>query len=292
MSSIPLRTIWKYRKGTLPNLIIIGAQKCATSSLHYYLGLHPEISMSREKELNFFIRERNWHKGIEWYKSNFTGKGRILGEASPSYTTFPFLSGVPERMYSVVPDAKLIYMVRDPIDRAISHYIHNYASRLEERSIEEAFVDLDNNPYIFLGKYYMQIEQYVDYFPKSNILIVTQEDLYSERGLTLQKVFGYLNVDQTFYSPKFTSTEHRSVEKRRRNRIGLFLKWLSKTSIATIFSTHVRMNIGRVLYIPFSTKIETPVLNSALKAQLIAYFKDDINRLREFTGCDFETWCM
>jgi hypothetical protein len=59
--------------GTLPNLIIIGAMKGGTTSLHYYLNLHPQIWMSREKELYFFVSERNWNKGIEWYKSNFTG---------------------------------------------------------------------------------------------------------------------------------------------------------------------------------------------------------------------------
>lgn len=115
----------------LPNLIVIGAHKCATTSLHYYLGLHPQISMSREKELNFFIKERNWYKGIEWYKSNFTTKAMIYGESSPNYTNYPFFMGVPERMCSVVPEAKLIYIVRDPIDRVISHYVHNYANSHE-----------------------------------------------------------------------------------------------------------------------------------------------------------------
>ncbi len=95
----------------LPNLIIIGAQKCATTSLHYYLSLHPHIFMSREKELNFFIFERNSHKGIEWYKSNFVIKANISGESSPDCTNYPFFDGVPERMYSVVPKAKLIYII-------------------------------------------------------------------------------------------------------------------------------------------------------------------------------------
>src|SRR3712207_3099155 len=102
--------------------------KCATTSLHYYLNLHPQISMSEKKELDFFVREKHWDKGVEWYKSNFHGNGetKIYGEASPNYTLHPIFSGVPERMYSVVPEAKLIYVVRDPIDRMISHYIHEY----------------------------------------------------------------------------------------------------------------------------------------------------------------------
>ena len=70
----------------LPNLIIIGAMKCGTSALHRYLGLHPEISMSDEKELNFFIEGMNWEKGLAWYESMFTGKAKVHGESSPDYT--------------------------------------------------------------------------------------------------------------------------------------------------------------------------------------------------------------
>ncbi len=97
---VQLPAIKKYKKGILPNLIVIGAPKCATTSLHYYLGLHPQISMSRNKELGFFVSELNWPKGIEWYKSNFTGKARIYGESSTHYASYPFFSGVPEKMYS------------------------------------------------------------------------------------------------------------------------------------------------------------------------------------------------
>jgi hypothetical protein len=161
----------------LPNLIIIGAQKCATTSLHYYLSIHPQICMSREKELNFFIFERNWHKEIKWYKSNFVKKAKISGESSPGYTSYPFFDGVPERMYSVVPKAKLIYIVRDPIDRIISHYIHQYSAGLENRKLSDALKGFDNNRYVCRSKYYTQLEQYLKYFERSRILIITQEDL-------------------------------------------------------------------------------------------------------------------
>jgi hypothetical protein len=67
--------------GALPNLIVIGAQKCGTSVLHYYLSLHPEVSMSRPKELNFFIEERNWPRGVDWYKQQFDADARVRGEA-------------------------------------------------------------------------------------------------------------------------------------------------------------------------------------------------------------------
>ena len=82
----------------LPNLIIIGAAKAGTTSLPFYLGLHPHISMSKEKELDFFARERNWNKGIEWYESQFNANVQICGEASPCYTNYPILKGVADNL--------------------------------------------------------------------------------------------------------------------------------------------------------------------------------------------------
>ena len=255
------------KSGKLPNLIVIGAMKCATTSLHYYLGLHPQISMSRNKELNFFIFEYNWHKGIEWYKSNFMGRERIYGESSPDYTNYPFFRGVPERICSVVPEVKLIYILRDPIERIISHYVHDYADGNENRTILDALVHLeDTNPYICRSKYYMQLEQYLKYFPRSNILIITLKDLYSNRRETLQKAFRFLNVDDTFYSSKFTNIHHQSSETRRKNRVGLLLKRISETNIAKMaFSINVRRNIGKILYLPFSSEFERSILDESLR---------------------------
>ena len=213
----------KPKKGSLPNLIIIGAQKCGTTSLHYYLDLHPQISMSKEKELNFFTNRHNWDRGIEWYESNFKDRARVHGESSPNYTAYPFLRGVPERMYSVVPEAKLIYILRDPIDRIVSHYLHNYAiGKREHRAIEAAFSPLDSSPYTCLSKYYMQLEQYINYFPKSNTLIITMEDLHSHHRKTIQNVFEFLNVDENFYSPKFLSIKHNYNTKGEKIGLGCF----------------------------------------------------------------------
>ncbi|MBW2174618.1 MAG: sulfotransferase domain-containing protein [Deltaproteobacteria bacterium] len=288
-----LPTIRKYRKGALPNLIVIGGQKCGTTSLHYYLGLHPQILMSREKELDFFSRELNWHRGIEWYKSHFAGKTMVRGESSPNYTAYPILEGVAERMHSVTGDIKLVYVVRDPIDRLVSQYIQGYASGRENRTFEDALKHIDDtNSYIARSKYFMQLEQFLDYYPNSNILIITAEDLYGRRVETLQKIFRFLDVDETFHSDKFFNLKHTSSEKGRKNRVGLLLKRLSKMDFARILSTETRMRLGRVFYLPFSTAIERPVLNESLRAEIIDYVREDTNRLREYTGCDFERWCI
>lgn len=281
------------KKGNLPNLIIIGAVKCGTTSLHYYLGLHPQIFMSREKELNFSVRERNWDKGIEWYRSNFRVNSKIRGETSPAYSGYPFLKGVPERMHAVIPDAKLIYIVRDPIERIISGYVQRYSDGRENRTIEEVlkYID-DSTPFLIRSRYYLQLSQYLDYFPRSSILIITTEDLHHARWQTLQKVFKFLDVDDMFYSPKFQNIKHRSNVKRRKNRIGIFLRWLSETRMGKIFSVDLRRRLGRVLYLPFSKRIDKPEIEQRTRRELINYFKDDINRLRDFTGREFRDWCV
>jgi hypothetical protein len=86
----------------LPNLIVIGAMKSGTTSLHHYLGLHPEVHMSPTKELDFFINEKNWIRGLNWYHSQFKEKRPIVGESSPNYTKHPTFSHVPENIYTLL----------------------------------------------------------------------------------------------------------------------------------------------------------------------------------------------
>src|SRR6476659_1140977 len=145
--------------GALPNLIVIGAQKCGTSGLHYYLSLHPEVSMSRPKELNFFIAERNWPRGLDWYRRHFDPRARIRGESSPNYTAYPQHEGVPERMHELIGDARLIYLVRDPLERIAAHWVHNYAKRRERGSLRETLTHPQTS-YIERSRYHMQIERF------------------------------------------------------------------------------------------------------------------------------------
>ena len=87
------------RHAALPNLIIIGGLKCGTTSIHHYLGLHPEINMSKPKELNFFVTELNWDLGLDWYRGRFDDRFEVRGESSPHYTNLPYFTGVPERIH-------------------------------------------------------------------------------------------------------------------------------------------------------------------------------------------------
>jgi hypothetical protein len=279
----------------LPNLIVIGGVKCGTTSLHTHLDLHPQISMSAIKELDFFILEKNWSKGIGWYESQFAfaEETRILGESSPSYTACHVFSGVPERVHAVLPGAKLIYILRDPVDRIVSHYVHNYRRRAENRKLSEVLADLENNYYVLYSRYYTQLEQYLKYFPQSDILIITLENLNRYPQKTMQEVFRFLDVDALFHSQSFSKILYASSGKRRTNAIGLLwsrMPW--KNEIRSSLPPRLLEMCDSLYCLLGRSKVKKPVLNARLKQALIDSLKDDIDRLRDYTGSDFEAWCL
>lgn len=298
-------------KGNLPNLIIIGAMKCGTTSLHHYLNLHPEICMSREKELNFFIEERNWSRGIKWYKSHFLGQAKIYGESSPNYTRYPFFQGVSERMFSIIPEIKLIYILRDPIERIISHYTHFYSDGTENRSIEEALTELNNNFYLVRSQYFLQLEQYLKLFSDSNILIITSEELSNFPQITMKKIFQFLEVDYDFefklniksigevlkFGPAITSSSfnfnkkfHQSSIKTRKKIPGDSPIITTLSKIFASLSPEIRYHVEKIIYRPFSHKIELPKINDTLRERLREYLTEDISKLKEYTGYEFKEW--
>ncbi|WP_129793641.1 sulfotransferase domain-containing protein [Sphingosinicella sp. CPCC 101087] len=275
----------------LPNLIVIGAMKSATSSLHHYLSLHPEIEMSRTKELDFFVAEKNWERGIEWYKSNFV-PGGIRGESSPNYTVYPEFDGVPERMHRIVPGAKLIYLVRDPIDRMISHYIHSVYMKREQRTPDEALSDL-TAIYLKRSLYYSQIERYLSYYPLEQIMIVMTEELMRSRGATLRSIFAFLGVDHTFEAESFDTIVHSSTTKKKLTSAGesVFRIFSAAREIIPLprsaleAASLVRRSI-------FSREMPRPTLSQSVRDRLSDRLAPDVANLRALTGKSFDEWSI
>jgi hypothetical protein len=276
-------------RNRLPNLIIVGVMKCGTTSLHYYLGLHPEIRMSREKELDFFIEERSWNRGVAWYARQFDARGAVRGESSPNYTAAGRFPGVAARMRTVVPEAKLIFMVRDPIERLISHWIHNYAHGRERR----AFADvLDDERYLERSMYATQLRPYLEAFPREQILVLDMNDLRVDRLSVLGRVFRFLGVDPSFVSRRFRLELHPTAGKRRKTSAGLWLASSRLDRWIDALPPEVRWPIRELVYRPFSRPMSRPELGPIERTSLIERLRPDVAAFRSLTGLPCGTWTV
>ena len=275
-------------RGALPNLVVIGAQKCGTSGLHYILGTHPEISMSSPKELNFFIGERNWSLGVEWYREHFDPESAVRGESSPNYTTYPHHLGIAERMHGVVPDAKLILLVRDPLERIAAHWVHNYAKRRERGDLRETLLH-PNTTYVLRSKYHAQLRQFLNFYALSQVLVIDQADLRLRRSETLREVFGFLGVDPDFEHPSFHRERHRTTRKRRATALGVRVQPWRKTTVGS----RLPKAFWNVLDVGILGRpIPKPDVRGALGPEVIEVLHEDADRLRELTGRRFESWSV
>jgi len=277
------------RRGALPNLVVIGAQKCGTSGLHYHLGLHPEISMSKPKELNFFIEERNWHRGADWYKRHFDAEARVRGESSPNYTAYPHHVGVPERMHSLIPDAQLIYVVRDPLVRIASHWVHNYAKRREKGDLRTTLTH-PNTSYLVRSQYHMQLQQFLRFFDREQILVFQQSDFRRDRGDSLRRIFEFLGVDAGFTHPSFERERHATARKTRATRLAARLEKMSRSRRGRLLPPKIWFALDERL--PLRRPIERPDVREVLDEETLRVLREDAERLRELVGRDFADWSI
>lgn len=210
----------------LPNFLIIGAMKAGTTSLYEYLRRHPDIFMPATKELNFFVAERNWSRGLSWYEKQFEGAGSAIaiGEATTHYTRHPYFTDVPERIAATLPKVRFIYLVRQPIERMRSEYIYRRLGGWEKRPLEEAW--REDPTYVDGSRYASQIEQYLRFFTSSQLLILKSEDLQVERLPTVHKTLSFLGVREGWTDPALHRDFHRTAEQRMPSAVGLLVRRL------------------------------------------------------------------
>jgi hypothetical protein len=194
-----------------PNLFIIGAMKAGTSSLHSYLSTHPEIFMSRPKELAFHSLSPEQHRklghkptpgnDLRLYLDAFAAAGdrAIVGESSTAYTKLPQFTGVAERIHNFNPAARCIYVMRNPLERTISHYWWMVRFENETRDIYTAITS--ERMYIQVSDYAMQLAPYLNQFGPHRVQILTFEQLVSEPRHVLTNLFAWLGVDSDFTPP-------------------------------------------------------------------------------------------
>ena len=177
-----------------PDFAIIGAMKCGTSTLHAQLAAQPGVFMSSPKEPNFFSDDDIYARGLAWYESLFTNapEGALKGEASTHYTKLPTYPECADRLHAALPDLRLIYMVRDPFDRMVSHYIHEWTMGVITMPLEAA---IERHPeLVAYGCYARQIEPYVKRYGVEQILVLSLEDMQSDPQGTLHRVGRFLGL--------------------------------------------------------------------------------------------------
>jgi Sulfotransferase domain len=210
--------IWAFgtvtaRGRPLPDFLVLGAQKAGTTALYAYLRWHPGITGPSWKEVSFF--DRHWWRGVRWYRGQFPlrSRGRLVGEASPSYLFHPL---APERARAVVPDARLVVVLRDPVDRAYSQYQHEVALGREPLSFEDALAAEEgrtrgeverlvadprafshewwDHTYAARGLYAEQLERWLAMFPRDQLLVVTSDDLGKRPAETYASILSFLGA--------------------------------------------------------------------------------------------------
>lgn len=267
----------------LPAFIIIGAMKAGTTSLYHYIASHPDIVRSAVKETDFFMSDETFSKGLDWYQSLFAGCGRMAFEASPNYTKRDLFPGVPSRMHAVIPDVKLIYVLRDPITRVVSHYVHNYAHGRESRSFADAIRDPSSN-YIQTSKYFYQIQAYLEFYGRDALLLVESERLRDETAAVVQDIYEFLGLPAKYSTTLLARRFHESNAKKRPSA-------LERRLIEGTRNAYLK-SVIRWLVAPLRSPVARPSLTPADESLLAEELRPDVDALRRFSGMALSRWSV
>lgn len=289
-----------------PNLFLPGAAKSGTSSLHDYLNQHPDIYMSEVKEPLFFINDEKYSEGLDNYLELFKNAEdkKIRGESSTAYMIFP---NVVERIKeSIKSDIKFLFILRNPIDRAYSHYWWLKGLGVEKKEFKNAFledinVDLNykNNytglykSYYEFGCYGKHLNKFYNNFKKEDILVVTTEELKSNSQETLNKCFNFLGVDildiNEIKSNRTVILKYARLHYHLKKILYSRKLSLIKKAIPNFLKSRINSAIDDITAISRAKKAY-PKLSSETRAWLLEYYKNDVDLLKDITKLDFVEW--
>jgi hypothetical protein len=289
---------------TMPNFLIIGAMKSGTTALYYYLEQHPQIYMSPVKEPNFFCLEGQDHpdpKAIsdsETYRRLFKGASgeRALGEASHRYL---YEAKAVERIKFYIPRARLIAILRNPIDRAYSHFLHmvrkgaepltDFAQALQEDE-SGAYHKRNFQDYIGRGRYYVQLKRYFNNFHQQQIRVYLYEDLKTAPIDTLQDAFRFLGVDDSF-APDVSLKRNVSGHPKSKILDKLLRPSPLTHALKLYLPAELRWRFSK-LHDGLKTRnlVEPPPVQPEIRQQLFEVYREDVLQLQELLRRDLSGW--
>jgi hypothetical protein len=266
----------------LPDFIVIGGMKCATTTLHEQLARQPGIVMSRPKEPNFFSDDDTYTRGLGWYGALFgdAPEGVLCGESSTHYTKLPTHPHTVERMARAIPRPMLIYLIRHPIDRLISHYVHELTTGRISVGIDEA---VDRHPELVdYGRYAMQLRPYFEAFGAGSILPVFTARLSRRPQGELERIFRFLGAPG---KPRWDHDLGPLNAGRDRLRPSPVREALVRVPVLTpIRQTLLPRSWTESIKGLWRARIEPPRLAPATLRRLRDVFDEDLARLGEWLG--------
>jgi Sulfotransferase domain len=280
----------------LPNFLCVGTIKGGTTTLHEILKHHPDVLLpSARKELRFFDVDENYRRGLDYYASFFAEhKGQsAIGEIAPTYA---YRGDVAERIAKALgPDVRLIFSLRNPVDRAYSHYLMNCMKQYESRSFSDALaLEVDRLrggiterarfSYFDQSRYAAQIRRFLDYFPRESMLFLTfEEDLLERRAAALEQIYTLLNIPPADIDLNVWSYagETASIQKFPALRgLGRF------RLVRRAGQTRPAQAVKRLLKKPVPKK-----LDEGTRRELIErHFVQEIRDLERLIGRDLQRW--
>jgi hypothetical protein len=294
-------------KNLLPNLLIIGAGKAGTTALHEYLSEHPQIFMTQKKEPRFFlvwenpeqmrINERenhnvfNKYNTIEKYTELFV-KGKdclIRGESSPQYLSYAHCA---DKIKKLVPEVKIIAILRNPVERAFSHYIMNRNWRIEKKEFDEA-IDEEiktrrlsyphDMRYLYWGKYVGQLNPYLSLFSSNQLRIYVYDDFKADSINFLKNIFNFLGVDDSF-----------TANVQNKHNVSFIRRYQANSKRDKLFSLTQRgfrkLKMHSLEELVKMHRFHKPFVKPETKKKLIDYFTDEISELEKLLGRDLSKW--
>lgn len=266
--------------------MIIGAQKCGTTTLYNTLMQHPSIAGCKTKEPHFFSTSKNWRRELNYYESLFpeSNEGMICGEASTSYTFYPLRNKkIWDDIYEYNSKMKLIYIVRRPIDRIISNYMHSYHRGFTEKNIEEAIIS--DRFYMDVTRYYTQIMPYIKRFGTEQVRIIDFDDLIQDKKRVTSELLKFLELESNKFD--FDSDMHSnvSVDGNKRHHKYDNPPWNSRIirRLAPTLWNRMTNNSARA----FTTK---PYLNTGDQQMVINMLELEVKALEKLINKDLSHW--
>lgn len=265
-------------------MLLIGAQKAGTSALHAQLGAHPDVFASAPKELHFFSHNHGRPRDLDEYSRRFAGAAdaAIVIESSTTYSMFPAAPGTPARIDEALGDVKLIYLMRDPIERMRAGYVQALSAGAEVRPIAEALVQ--DTRYLYPSLYATQIEQYLAHFPRERLLCLRHEDLSGDPGATLDAVLTFLGLTPGWRPSNMVAAYNVTAGKRAPRRwwraLGGLIQRYDLTWMYKVLRPVPRDSdlVSRLI-----ESSETQIPDEVLSA-LLVLVRRDLERLRGLLG--------